>query len=102
MSTLPKRQKEKEVKPSDTWACETCAEGKTAIDHMTFEQMKQHLVEVHGIDPKGKKCMRQMRSHMDGPTWFATTDQLTFEDPHVVLIHSVVMPRDKDDMMRYA
>lgn len=93
-------KRSKEVEASSVWGCVTCANK----EEMTHEQMLAHLKTVHGLETKGLKCSRRMMMHMDGDTWFSSQYEVTVhaDKGNILLVNSTMIPRAKDDMMRYA
>jgi hypothetical protein len=96
----PKIKPDGEVEPQNDWWCETCG----AKERMSFDDVKKHLTEAHGVDVKTTKCHRQMRMHMDGDTWFSYQWDTTIQGPsgEIKLTNNTVTPRAADDMMRFA
>lgn len=93
-----KSKKQKEVKPFDTWWCETC---KT--NELTKAEMAAHLKDSHGLDVKGLKCNKSMLMHMDGDTWHQSSYKITVQsgDKTIELRNEVLANRAKDDPFRY-
>ncbi len=92
------KTKQKEVEKSSTWWCETCKS-----EEMTFDQMKAHIKEKHGLETAGLKAKKSMLSHVDGDTWFSYTWELLIESSagQIKLTNATMSPRAKDDPMRF-
>lgn len=72
--------------------CQTCdPDGKKEY---SFEEIVQHLADVHGIDTKTQKCKREMLMHLDGRDWYQSNYRLDF-GRGVILINYVRNNRSK-------
>jgi hypothetical protein len=76
--------KRKRGEPVREFYCETCKQEKC----MNLEELKEHLVNLHGIDIGKVKGTREMTMHMDGSKFYQSNYLWTFGEVKVTEVVS--------------
>jgi hypothetical protein len=64
----------------------------------SYEGIRTHLEQVHGVDVETQQFTKSMVRHVDGRDWYSTTYRWTCDK--VTFIQTVASGREKNDPMR--
>lgn len=90
---MPRKTKDPEVEPSNTWTCMDCA-GQPQFQH---KEMMEHLRDAHGLTMP-LKGFKKLVMHLDAPTYHTTTYE--WKIGGIKACQTVVCPRAKNSPWR--